>query len=68
MYSYVVWPPGDAIQDRVAHLNISEMQDLNQGDENMSFPEPNQTNTLVILSHFAILKFFSVCLCVPDQE
>ncbi|XP_026768393.3 caspase-8 [Pangasianodon hypophthalmus] len=36
---------GDAVQAQIARLNLSETQNLAQGDKNLSFPEPNQNNT-----------------------
>lgn len=63
MYS-VIWPPGNAVQEQVAHLSLSETRNLAEGDRNLSFPEPNQNNTTVNFS-LVILKFFSVgCVCL----
>ncbi|XP_053483053.1 caspase-8 isoform X2 [Ictalurus furcatus] len=41
----VIWPPGNAVQEQVAHLSLSETRNLAEGDRNLSFPEPNQNNT-----------------------
>ncbi|XP_017326249.1 caspase-8 isoform X2 [Ictalurus punctatus] len=36
---------GNAVQEHVAHLRLSETRNLAEGDRNLSFPEPNQNNT-----------------------
>lgn len=53
-----MWHSGD-VQDQVAHLSLSENQNLTQGETNPSFPETNQ-NTLVTFSDLVILKFCCV--------
>lgn len=65
MYS-VIWPSGDAIQGGVARLSISKAQNFTQGDEDLSYPEPNQPNPPVTFTPLVIQNFCSLCgVCVP---